>query len=111
MTLNLLLFDERALAYDRMARALIHLGGHLGHLPEPCQACAAMNLSPSHFKLEFTRWVDGRQPETVPGALAHGGSRDLLARGGERTMPPFETGLSGPGRLHDPSSLTKPHPR
>lgn len=100
MTLTLAPLDERALAYDRMARALDHLGDTWRDWPDLASVAAAMNLSPSHFQREFTRWA-GVSPKQFQAALAHGTAGDLLRDGASVLDAALETGLSGPGRLHD----------
>jgi AraC family transcriptional regulator, regulatory protein of adaptative response / methylated-DNA-[protein]-cysteine methyltransferase len=100
MTLTLAPLDERALAYDRMARALDHLGDTWRDWPDLASVAAAMNLSPSHFQREFTRWA-GVSPKQFQAALAHGAAGDLLRDGASVLDAALETGLSGPGRLHD----------
>lgn len=92
--------DERALAYDRMAHALGHLGDTWREWPDLARVAAAMNLSPSHFQREFTRWA-GISPKQYQAALAHGEAGELLRDGASVLDAALETGLSGPGRLHD----------
>lgn len=92
--------DERARAYDRMARALEWLGDTWQDWPDLDAAARAMGLSPHHFQREFTRWA-GISPKQFQGALAHGMAGDLLRQGASVLDASLETGLSGPGRLHD----------
>ncbi|KCZ61269.1 bifunctional helix-turn-helix domain-containing protein/methylated-DNA--[protein]-cysteine S-methyltransferase [Hyphomonas chukchiensis] len=100
MTVTRTPLDERAIAYERMARALDHLGDTWRDWPDLASVAAAMNLSPSHFQREFTRWA-GVSPKQFQAALAHGAAGDLLREGASVLDAAFETGLSGPGRLHD----------
>ncbi|MEH6693672.1 MAG: methylated-DNA--[protein]-cysteine S-methyltransferase [Hyphomonas sp.] len=100
MTPTLTPLDERAIAYERMARALDHLGDTWRDWPDLASVAAAMNLSPSHFQREFTRWA-GVSPKQFQAALAHGAAGDLLREGASVLDAALETGLSGPGRLHD----------
>ena len=92
--------DERARAYDRMAKALDWLGETWADWPDLEAAAAAAGLSPHHFQREFTRWA-GISPKQYQGALAHGAAGDLLRQGASVLDAALETGLSGPGRLHD----------
>jgi len=92
--------DERARAYDRMAKALDWLGESWTEWPDLDAAASAMGLSPHHFQREFTRWA-GISPKQFQGALAHGAAGDLLRSGASVLEAALETGLSGPGRLHD----------
>ncbi|MFN3912642.1 methylated-DNA--[protein]-cysteine S-methyltransferase [Hyphomonas sp.] len=92
--------DERARAYDRMARALAWLGDTWPDWPDLEAAAAAVGLSPHHFQREFTRWA-GISPKQYQGAMAHAAAGDLLRSGASVLDAALETGLSGPGRLHD----------
>ena len=83
-----------------MARMLSFLGGTWREWPD-LNACAReAKLSPAHFQREFTRWA-GLSPRQYQGVLAHGAAGDLLRGGASVLETSFETGLSGPGRLHD----------
>ena len=91
---------ERAVAYDRMAEALSHLGETWRDWPD-LQACAeAMGLSPSHFQREFSRWA-GISPRQFQAAMAHVEAGDLLRQGASILDATLETGMSSPSRLHD----------
>lgn len=91
---------ERAVAYDRMAEALSHLGDTWRDWPD-LHACAeAMGLSPSHFQREFSRWA-GISPRQFQAAMAHVEAGDLLRQGASILDATLETGMSSPSRLHD----------
>ena len=91
---------DRSNAYERMAKALEHLGETWRDWPD-LQACAyAMGLSPSHFQREFTRWA-GVSPKQYQASLAHAESGDLLRQGASVLDATFEVGMSSPSRLHD----------
>ena len=92
--------DERAAAYERMARALKYLGDTWRDWPDLASVAQQMNLSPSHFQREFTRWA-GVSPKQFQAALAHAAAGDLLRNGVSVLEASLEAGLSGPGRLHD----------
>jgi AraC family transcriptional regulator of adaptative response/methylated-DNA-[protein]-cysteine methyltransferase len=92
--------SERAIAYDRMAEALSHLGDTWRDWPD-LQACAeAMGLSPSHFQREFSRWA-GISPRQFQAAMAHVEAGDLLRQGASVLDVTLEMGMSSPSRLHD----------
>ncbi len=91
---------ERAAAYDRMAAALRQLGDTWRDWPDLAACAQAVGLSPSHFQREFTRWA-GISPKQFQAALAHAEAGDLLRQGASVLDAALETGLSGPGRLHD----------
>lgn len=91
---------ERAVAYERMAEALSHLGDTWRDWPD-LHACAeAMGLSPSHFQREFSRWA-GISPRQFQAAMAHVEAGDLLRQGASILDATLETGMSSPSRLHD----------
>lgn len=92
--------DDRARAYARMARALEWMGETWDRWPDLAAAAGAAGLSPSHFQREFTRWA-GISPKQFQGALAHAAAGELLRNGASVLDAAMETGLSGPGRLHD----------
>ena len=83
-----------------MADALEHLGDTWRGWPDLSTCAEAMGLSPHHFQREFTRWA-GLSPKQFQAALAHGSAGDLLRQGASVLDAAYETGLSGPGRLHD----------
>lgn len=100
MTKTLTSLNERAGAYVRMADALEHLGGTWRDWPDLTACADAVGLSPSHFQREFSRWA-GLSPKQYQAALAHGEAGDLLRQGASVLDASYETGLSGPSRLHD----------
>lgn len=92
--------EERSALYERMAKALSYLGDTWQDWPDLQHVSQAMQLSPSHFQREFTRWA-GISPKQYQMALAHVAAGDLLREGASVLDAALETGLSGPGRLHD----------
>lgn len=92
--------ENQAEAYTRMATALAHLGDTWQAWPDLATCADVVGLSPSHFQREFSRWA-GLSPLQYQRALAHGAAGDLLRDGASVLEAALETGLSGPGRLHD----------
>ena len=92
--------SERSVAYERMADALAHLGETWRDWPDLSSCASAMGLSAHHFQREFTRWA-GVSPKQFQAALAHAEAGDLLRQGASVMDAAFETGMSGPSRLHD----------
>lgn len=92
--------DTRAAAYERMAQALAQLGDTWREWPDLTSCAETVGLSPSHFQREFTRWA-GISPKQFQSALAHAAAGDLLRQGASVLDVSMETGMSGPGRLHD----------
>lgn len=100
MTRSLKDLSDRSVAYERMADALAHLGETWREWPDLSQCARAMGLSPYHFQREFTRWA-GISPKQFQAALAHAEAGELLRQGASVLETAYETGLSGPSRLHD----------
>jgi len=100
MTMTMIALNERSAAYDRMAKALTHLGETWRDWPDLASCAGAVGLSPSHFQKEFTRWA-GVSPKQFQAAIAHAEAGDLLRSGASILETSFETGLSSPSRLHD----------
>lgn len=83
-----------------MAGALEFMGDTWRDWPD-LRACAHQaGLSPTYFQKEFTLWA-GLSPRQYQSALAHGAAGDLLRQGASVLDTSLESGLSGPGRLHD----------
>jgi AraC family transcriptional regulator of adaptative response/methylated-DNA-[protein]-cysteine methyltransferase len=92
--------SERAADFERMRLALNWLGERWRERPSLDEAAAAVGLSGSHFQRVFTRWA-GVSPKTFLQALAHAEARAALEAGATVLDAAFDTGLSGPSRLHD----------
>ncbi len=92
--------DERARAYDRMAKALEWLGETWADWPNLDAAARAAGLSPHHFQREFSRWA-GVSPRQFQAAIAHAEAGAALRDGASVLEAALDAGLSGPGRLHD----------
>ncbi len=100
MTETLRDLSERAAAYAQMADALAHLGETWERHPDLATLARQQGVSPAHFQRAFTRWA-GISPKQYQAALAHAAAGDLLRGGANLMDAAFETGLSGPSRLHD----------
>lgn len=92
--------SEQSSAYARMAEALTYLGDTWREWPDLAHCAHEMGVSPSHFQREFSRWA-GLSPRQYQATIAHGEAGDLLREGASVLEASLETGLSGPGRLHD----------
>ncbi|PWE18379.1 6-O-methylguanine DNA methyltransferase [Marinicauda salina] len=92
--------DERSRDYPRIVAALDYLDAHWRDQPALDDVADAAGLSPHHFQRVFTRWT-GASPKRMLSALTHAAARRLLADGASVMDAAFETGLSGPSRLHD----------
>lgn len=86
--------------YQRMARAVRYLRENQAAQPGLDEVAAHLGLSPSHFHVLFTEWV-GVSPKTFLQFLTHQRARQLLLSGQNILDTALDSGLSGPGRLHD----------
>ncbi|HVX88363.1 MAG TPA: methylated-DNA--[protein]-cysteine S-methyltransferase [Gemmatimonadales bacterium] len=84
--------------FDRVARAIRWLDEHPG--AELGEVARAMGLSPFHFQRLFTRWA-GVSPKRFEQFRAVVTARNLLRGGASVLAASWDSGLSGPGRLHD----------
>ncbi len=100
---------ENALAYDaaqaaddygRIAAAIRYLDAHQGSQPSLDAVAAHLHLSPWHFQRLFARWA-GISPKRFVQFLTVDYARELLTRRSNVLDASLESGLSGPGRLHD----------
>ncbi len=92
--------NERARDYPRIIAALAHLDANWRDQPDLAELAGAAGLSPHHFQRVFTRWT-GASPKRMLSALTHATARRLLTDGASVLDAAYETGLSGPSRLHD----------
>ena len=95
-----LLIAQRAEDYPRITAALDYLTEHWREQPDLDAAARAAGLSPHHFQRVFSRWV-GTSPKKFVQALTHASARRLLVDGATVMEAAFDSGLSGPSRLHD----------
>ncbi len=86
--------------FDRIAGAIDYLVRHREDQPELIDVAEAAGLSPHHFQRLFTRWA-GISPKKFLQYLTHRHAMELLDGAASVLDAALETGLSGPGRLHD----------
>lgn len=86
--------------YERVAQVIKYLDEH--HFDQPDLAALAQQagLSPFHFHRMFAKWA-GVTPKDFLQCLTLSHAKDLLRQGESVLKAALETGLSGPGRLHD----------
>lgn len=86
--------------YERIARVIRYLDEHHVEQPDLSVLAAHVGLSPSHFHRLFSAWA-GVTPKDFLQCLTLTHARQLLREGGSVLKAALESGLSGPGRLHD----------
>ncbi|MEO0615015.1 MAG: methylated-DNA--[protein]-cysteine S-methyltransferase [Pseudomonadota bacterium] len=86
--------------YDRIADAIAWIAAHRRERPDVTDMARASGLSPSQFSRVFRRWA-GISPQRYLAHLTLADARDALRRDATVEAAAWESGLSGPGRLHD----------
>ena len=86
--------------YERMARIIHHLDENYTEQPSLEDLAAVAQLSPSHFHRQLSSFV-GVTPKDFVQCLTMKHAKDLLRRGESILDASLDSGLSGPGRLHD----------
>jgi len=86
--------------YQRIERAIHYLDEHAIQQPQLEDLAAHLDLSPFHLQRLFKRWA-GISPKLFLQFLTQLRARDFLRDGQSVLDASLESGLSGPGRLHD----------
>jgi AraC family transcriptional regulator of adaptative response/methylated-DNA-[protein]-cysteine methyltransferase len=86
--------------YDRVEKAIVYLEANFRRQPALKELAGATGLSESRFHRLFTRWA-GVTPKRFLQFLTAEHARRLLTESAKVLDASFESGLSGPGRLHD----------
>ncbi|MGI6209313.1 MAG: methylated-DNA--[protein]-cysteine S-methyltransferase [Anaerolineae bacterium] len=86
--------------YRLVEEAIGYLEANFRRQPSLAEVAAAVNLSEYHFQRLFRRWA-GISPKRFLQFLTLEYAKDLLAESRALLEVSYETGLSGPGRLHD----------
>ncbi|MGD9418008.1 MAG: methylated-DNA--[protein]-cysteine S-methyltransferase [Verrucomicrobiota bacterium JB025] len=86
--------------YQRIAEAIRFLDTHRADQPDLATLASHLGLSPSHFHRIFRHWA-GATPKDFLQCLTLADARKLLRQGKDTLHTALESGLSGPGRLHD----------
>jgi AraC family transcriptional regulator of adaptative response/methylated-DNA-[protein]-cysteine methyltransferase len=93
-------FRQLSRDYARVERAIQFLEENHARQPSLDEIAASVNLSEYHFQRLFTRWV-GISPKRFLQFLTKEHAKELLEKSRDVLEVAYETGLSGPGRLHD----------
>ncbi|NIM47858.1 MAG: methylated-DNA--[protein]-cysteine S-methyltransferase [Gemmatimonadales bacterium] len=86
--------------YRRIEAVIRFLEGNAGRQPSLQQTAAAVDLSEFHLQRLFRRWA-GVSPKRFLQFLTVQHAKEALREGLSVLATAYETGLSGPGRLHD----------
>ena len=86
--------------YEQMGRIIRHLDQQFLEQPSLEELAEIAGLSPAHFHRKFVSWV-GITPKDFLQCLTLEHARELLNRGESVLDAAIDSGLSGPGRLHD----------
>lgn len=91
---------QQEIDYNRIAEAIEYFRLNFKSQPSLEQAAEHVNLSPFHFQRMFRQWA-GVTPKQFLQYLSVEHAKDILKKQATLSDAAFETGLSGPGRLHD----------
>ena len=91
---------EQSRDYARIERAISYLEANYRDQPELETVAEAVGLSAAHFQRMFKRWA-GISPKRFMQFLTLDHARERLADSASVLDATFDSGLSGPGRLHD----------
>ncbi len=86
--------------YERVEQALEFLHKNFHRQPGLEEIAASISLSEYHFQRLFSRWV-GISPKRFLQFLTKEHAKELLDSSSDLLSVAYESGLSGPGRLHD----------
>lgn len=86
--------------YAVIEKAIEFIDAHRRAQPPLGSIAAAVNLSEFHLQRLFSRWV-GISPKRFLQFLTKEHAKALLQQSGNLLDVTYDTGLSGPGRLHD----------
>ena len=86
--------------FERIARIIRMLDENHADQPSLDDLAREACLSPFHFHRLFTRWA-GATPKEFIQCLTHAHARKMLHSGTNVPDAALQSGLSGPGRLHD----------
>ncbi len=92
--------DEHSHAYETIAEAIRFVRGHSVKQPSLDDISHHVGLSPSHLQRVFSEWA-GISPKRFLQFLTKESAKSLLRESRDVLSAAIESGLSGPGRLHD----------
>jgi AraC family transcriptional regulator, regulatory protein of adaptative response / methylated-DNA-[protein]-cysteine methyltransferase len=86
--------------YERIARVIRYVDAHHAEQPQLSELAHEAGLSAFHFHRLFSAWA-GITPKSFVQWLTFSRAQGLLRNGESVLAASLESGLSGPGRLHD----------
>ncbi len=86
--------------YERIARVIRYLDARRAEQPDLASLAEVAGLSPFHFHRLFSAWA-GITPKDFLQCLTLAHAKALLRQGTSVLDAALDSGLSGPGRLHD----------
>lgn len=86
--------------YRAVGEALAHIAETWGEQPRLADLAERAGLSEHHFQRVFQRWA-GLSPKRFVGLVTLEHAKDVLDGRGSVLDATYDSGLSGPGRLHD----------
>lgn len=93
--------SQEMINYERIASAINYISGHFKDQPDLDQVAEQVHMSPFHFQRIFREWA-GVSPKKFLQYLSLDYAKSIIkAPGSSLADTAMETGLSGPGRLHD----------
>ncbi len=93
-------YKQAALDYALVEQALYFLEANYLEQPGLKEVAEHLHLSEFHFQKLFTRWA-GISPKRFLQYLSKEHAKQLIAASASLLETSYESGLSGPGRLHD----------
>src|SRR5512135_1227140 len=93
-------YKELSEDYQRVEQAIRFLEQNYRRQPELKEVAESIHLSEYHFQRLFTRWV-GISPKRFLQFLTKENAKAMLESSHGILEAAYNSGLSGPGRLHD----------
>ena len=99
-TMDLESAKQLDLDYQRVGQAIRYVEEHYLDQPSLKEMAQSVGLSEYHFQRLFSRWV-GISPKRFMQYLTKEQAKQLLINSKDVLSATYQSGLSGPGRLHD----------
>ena len=93
-------FSQEAMDYERIEQAIRFVGDNFRIQPELDDIAGHIGMSEFHFQRLFKRWV-GISPKRFLQYVTKENAKHLLEQSESLLSTAYNSGLSGPGRLHD----------